>query len=140
MLKQFLLRKNLCNTILLYTFVKHMEEHLLNIWLEASRTFGSVRMDSGSYIYRGIKFVSRDGVTRMYCTDSEFYVDITPDFLFTNFENGVKRHLKKKYLKKLDKIERSIKDLINNQKNHKRFDYLKKMRNAYLKKYNEINS
>jgi len=120
-----------------------MEKHLDKIWEEASSTFGAVRLysnDHESYVYKGIKIVRYNGIVTLYSTETEFYKSITKYFYGKSFLEGVRSFLSEKYLNKLDSIEKMIQREMNNQKNHKRFKYLKTMRNTYLKKYNEINS
>ena len=114
---------------------------MIKIWEEAKRL--GVSLDTENYqavIYRGIKVINFDGFIRIYSTETDFYEDITDTFNDETFKVFVNRNLKNKYLKKLDKIENLIKMEMNNYKNHKKFSYLKKMRNEYLKKYNEINT
>ena len=114
---------------------------MINIW-EESRSLG-VSLDTDDHqavIYKGIKVVNTDGDIRLYSTETDFYEDITSTFNDETFKGFVNRHLKEKYLKKLDRIENLIKIEMNNYKNHKKFSYLKKRRNEYLKKYNEINT
>ena len=120
-----------------------MEKHLDKIWEEASSTFGAVRLNSKdheSYIYKGVKIVKYNGIVTLYSTETEFYKVITYYFYGKSFLEGVRSFLTDKYLKKLDTIEKMIQKEMNNQKNYKRFKYLKSRRNTYLKKYNEINS
>lgn len=120
-----------------------MEKHLDKIWEEASSTFGAVRLysnDHEAYVYKGVKIVRYNGIVTLYSTETEFYKSITKYFYGKSFLEGVRSFLSEKYLNKLDSIEKMIQREMNNQKNHKRFKYLKTMRNTYLKKYNEINS
>ena len=114
------------------------------IWKQARGRIGSVNLDTHhllAVIYKGIKLTKDDlyGV-RIYCTDNDFYTDITDTFIVGDFQTSIDEHLKAKYLSKLDLIERMVKTEINTNKNHKRFNYLKTMRKNYLKKYNEINN
>lgn len=114
------------------------------IWKEAREKIGSVNLDTYhnlAVIYKGIKLTKDDvyGV-RIYSTDNDFYTDITDTFIVGNFQTSVDEYLKLKYISKLELIERLIKNEINTNKNHKRFNYLKTMRKNYLKKYNEINT
>jgi len=116
---------------------------LEQIWIQARNKSGSVFIDTKKYesvIYKGIKVVRGDYGIKIYSTETEFYKDITKEFVMDSFTIGVKEHLKKKYLKTLDRIERAIKKNLNGSKNHKRFSYLKTMRENIINKYNEINT
>lgn len=114
-----------------------------NIWNEARSTFGSVNLDTEdqeAVMYKGIKVIKRESDIKIFSTETDFYEDITDSFVKDSFAIGVKTYLKDKYLRFLDRIESLIQEEINGSKNHKRFDYLKGLRNEYLNKYNEINS
>lgn len=116
---------------------------LENIWNEVRDRHIAVDMDTDYYkatIYKGIKFLKDDTGVYIYCTDTEFYKDITNDFVRDSLDIGVREHLNKKYLKKLDLIGDAIKRNVNGTKNHRNFTSLKKKREFYLKKYNEINT
>ena len=121
-----------------------MNEYLDRIWNEARGTYGSVIIDGKDHngvIYKGVKVVRYDDQSvRVYCTDTDFYEDITDNLSGLPFLDEVDIHLKAKYLRKLDTIAEMIQREMNNHKNHKRFVYLKKMRNEYLNKYNEIST
>jgi len=109
------------------------------IWKEALSMKGSVRMEN-SVITKGIKTVNSDEGVRFYSTETDFYEDITDTFLIGGFEYSLNVYLRNKYLKLLDRVERSIQKEIDGRRNHKRYNYLKKMRQTYLNKYNEINT
>ena len=116
---------------------------LEHIWIQARSNPGSVFIDTDKYesaIYKGIKVVRDDSGIKIYSTETEFYKDITKEFVMDSFTIGVKEYLKKKYLRTLDKIERAIKKNLNGNKNHKNFSYLKSMRENIINKYNEINT
>lgn len=121
-----------------------MEGYLNRIWKEARHIFRGVNIDGEDHmavIYRGVKVIkSSSGSIRIYCTDNDFYKDITHFFSGLSFEEEVDLYLKYKYIQKLDKISDMIQREMSRHKNHKRFVYLKKMRNEYLNKYNEINT
>lgn len=116
---------------------------LEEIWKQArSKRFGA-NLDTDDHkaiVYKGVKVINTDGDIKLYCTDTDFYEDITNKFKSTTFDEGVKQHLKSKYLNKLEYIEKLIQEELNGNKNYKRFDYLKSMRQEYLNKYNEINT
>lgn len=116
---------------------------LEQIWIQARSKHGSVSIDTDkheSVIYKGIKVVRDDSGIKIYSTETEFYRDITKEFVMDSFTIGVKEYLKRKYLRRLDEIERAIKKNLNGSKNHKNFSYLKSMRENIINKYNEINS
>jgi hypothetical protein len=116
---------------------------LEQIWIQARSKAGSVFIDTDKYessIYRGIKVVKDESGVRIYSTETEFYKDITDEFVMDSFVIGVNEYLKKKYLRTLDQIERAIKKNLNGSKNHKKFSYLKAMRENIITKYNEINT
>ena len=116
---------------------------LENIWDEVRDRHIAVDMDTDHYkatVYKGIKFVNDDCDISVWCTDTEFYKDITDSFVGGSLDIGVREHLKKKYLKKLDLIGDAIKRNVNGSKNHRNFTSLKGMREFYLNKYNEINT
>ncbi len=116
---------------------------LQEIWKQARSNRSLVRLDddcTDSVIYRGVKIVNDDGNISIYSTESEFYIDITKVFLRKSFKEGVYDFLCKKYLRQLNAVEKSIKNEMNNQKNHKKFKYLQAKRFNIIEKYNEINS
>lgn len=114
------------------------------IWAQARDLFTSAIIDGDDFesvIYRGIKLVRYEGIVRIYSTDSPFYDDITDSFIVDDdFLICVKYHLRAKYLRGLDKVERMITREMNGHKNHKRITYLKTMRETYLNKYNGVNT
>lgn len=115
---------------------------LKRIWLEARGKRFSVNLDTDNYlatIYKGVKLMKRGDKIRIYSTETDFYKDITDSFVNGSFDNSLNLFLKNKYVRNLEKIENLIRIEISGNKNHKRYDYLKSMRNQILKKYNEIN-
>lgn len=120
-----------------------MKTTLIEVWKQARNKYFSVNLDTKDHqavIYKGIKVVNDNGNIRIYSTETDFYEDITDYFNKDSFDIGVKEFLLKKYLIKLNEIEKYIQEELNNSKNHKRFSYLKSMREFYLNKYNEINT
>lgn len=116
---------------------------LEEIWTQARSKHTGVHLDTDDYqsvIYRGIKIVNSEKGIRIYSTETEFYKDITKRFVKDSFDIGVKEYLKKKYLRKLEDIEKSIQIEMNGSKNHKKFSYLKAMRENIINKYNEVNT
>lgn len=120
-----------------------MKEELNKIWEQARDKYMSVHIDfedSKSVIYKGIKIIKTHDDIRIYSTETDFYEDITDSFVKDSFDIGLKQYLSDKYLRNLNYVENMIKNEINNNKNHKRFSYLKSMRVNILNRYNEINS
>lgn len=120
----------------------HYEE-MNSIWNQAKSKYRSVSMDTENYrsiFYRGVKVVNDGYDVRVYSLEKEFYEDITDYFLQDDFDIGLNKFLRDKYLRRLDRIDRLIQSEINGNKNHNRMAYLKAMREKNLKKYNEINS
>lgn len=116
---------------------------LQEIWDQARSKHFAVDIDTDkheSVIYKGIKLVKDESGIKIFSTETDFYKDITDEFVKDSFMIGVNQYLKKKYLRKLDEIEKMVKYEMNNNKNHKRFAYLKAMRETYLNKYNEVNT
>lgn len=116
---------------------------LEELWTQARNNPNAVPIDTekeDSVVYRGVKVIKNEEGIRIYSTETEFYIDITDDFNTDSFIVGVNDFLIKKYLRKLDSIERAIKLEMNNNKNHKKVSYLKAMRETYLSKYNEVNT
>lgn len=109
------------------------------IWEQANNMFKSVRIDN-AVIYKGIKVVNDEDGIRVYSTETDFYTDITYSFVIGSFEESLNSFLRRKYMVKLSAIEDSIQEEINGKRNHKRYNYLKKLRETYLNKYNEINT
>ena len=107
-----------------------------NIWKEAKSKHLGVSMDTEKYqsvFYKGVKVVNDGNDVRVYSLEKEFYEDITDFFLKDSFDIALKKFRRKKYLKKLDRVEKLIQEEINGSKNHNRMVYLKSMRNKYLK-------
>lgn len=120
-----------------------MKTTLTEVWKQARNKYLSVNLDTDEHqaiVYKGVKVIKTDDDVRLYCTDTDFYEEITKKFVNKTFDEGVRMHLISKYLKKLKNIESLIQEELNNSKNHKRFSYLKSMREFYLNKYNEINT
>lgn len=116
---------------------------LQEMWVQARNNSRATKLDhedEQSVIFRGVKISKICDDIKIYCTDSEFYKDITDTFLMTGFREGVYDYLKYKYLRQLNTVEESIKREMNNQKNHKKFKYLQSKRTNLIEKYNEINS
>lgn len=109
------------------------------IWEQVNNTFKAVRIGN-SVIYKGVKIVKEDDGIRIYSTDTDFYTDMTYSFVIGSFEESLNAYLKRKYMSKLLVVEDSIQKEINGKRNHKRYTYLKKLRETYLNKYNEINT
>jgi hypothetical protein len=112
---------------------------MLEIWEQANNMFKSVKIDN-AVIYKGVKVVKDDDGIRVYSTETDFYTDMTYSFVIGTFEESLIAYLKRKYMNKLSVIEDSIQKEINGKRNHKRYNYLKKLRETYLNKYNEINT
>ena len=93
-----------------------------------------------SVINKGIKTIKTDDGIRFYSMETDFYEDITDVFLVGSFKDSLNAHLKDKYLRLLNSVEKLIQEEINGRRNHKRYNYLKRMRQNYLNKYNEINT
>jgi len=116
---------------------------MIDIWNQARSDRRCVNLDTDHFnavIYKGVKIINNRGDVKIYCTDTEFYTEITDNFKSDDFFEGVQIHLREKYLKKMEDIERLIRLELNGNKNHKRFSYLKLMREFYINKYNENNS
>ncbi|MGA1740389.1 MAG: hypothetical protein ACO393_05985 [Methylophilaceae bacterium] len=113
------------------------------MWIQARSKPNAVHLDTKDYesvIYKGIKMVKDERGINVYSTGSDFYTNITSSFVGGSFDECVRHFLKKKYIKTINKIEKAIQNEINGNKNHKKFHYLKTMRENYLNKYNEINT
>lgn len=121
----------------------YMKTTLEEVWSQARSKHLSANLDTDDHdavVYRGVKVVRDVDGIRLYCTDKDFYEEITDKFVGKTFDEGLENHLKFKYINKLNLIEESIQEELNGNKNHKRFSYLKSMRKFYLNKYNEINT
>lgn len=112
---------------------------MYEIWEQANSIFNAVKLDN-SIIYKGVKIVKDDQGIRIYSTETDFYTDMTYSFVVGTFEESLENYLKNKYMRKLTAIENSIQKEINGKRNHKRYNYLKKLRETYLTKYNEVNT
>tara|TARA_R110002124_G_scaffold71463_2_gene191514 strand:+ start:640 stop:999 length:360 start_codon:yes stop_codon:yes gene_type:complete len=116
---------------------------LQEIWVQARTNIKATILDyedTESVILRGVKILKIEDDIKIYCTDSEFYKEITDTFLMSSFQDGVYDYLKGKYLRQLKIVEDSIKREMNNQKNHKKFKYLQSKRTNLIEKYNEVNT
>jgi hypothetical protein len=115
---------------------------MIDIWNQARLDRRCVNLDTDHFnavIYKGVKIINNRGDVKIYCTDTEFYTEITDIFKSDDFFEGVQIYLRDKYLKKMEDIERLIRLELNGNKNHKKFSYLKSMREFYINKYNENN-
>ena len=114
-----------------------------DMWLEAMKLPKSAHIvypDSEAIVYKGVKIEKKENDIRIYSTESDFYKDMTEDFIETDgFLECVNIYLRKKYLKQLDRVEMWIQKEVNGQKNHKRISNLKKFRENLITKYNEVN-
>jgi hypothetical protein len=115
----------------------------LKMWYEAMKLPKSAHLvypESEAVIYKGVKIEKTENDIKIYSTQSDFYSDMTEEFIQEDgFLLCVNIYLKKKYLDQLDRIEMWIQKEVNGQKNHKRITNLKKFRENLITKYNEVN-
>lgn len=121
-----------------------------DVWNEASKTFGSVFIETPfdeSYIYKGIKitkYTANDSsdIYTIYRTNTGFYAPLCgrllDNFLSGGFVYGVDQFNKEKYLKCIDEINVKISNEISSGKNYKKISRLNKLRDKYLNKINKI--
>ncbi len=114
------------------------------MWSEALKMPNSAHItykESEAVIYKGVKVSKSEDGIKIFSTETDFYTDMTEDFIQSeSFEVCVRIYLKSKYLKQLDNVERWIQNEVNGQKNHKKINKLKKFRERLIIKYNEINT
>lgn len=108
--------------------------------------YGLAHLDSDDEqvsIYRGFRFVNTDGVIKIYSTtETDFYKEISDEhyamFYELDFEECVNELRRRKYIKKINRINVELRDEVNAKNNHRRYKHLKTERNNLIRKYNEI--
>lgn len=118
-----------------------MKEQIFNQAKGDSLTTRLITPYSESYIYKGIKIESRDGVITIYNTVND-YSEITPDqyevFFRLGFRLGTYNVCVYNYNKMLDEISAGINKELTCRNNQKHYKSMKKERLYIMRKYSEI--
>jgi hypothetical protein len=101
----------------------------------------ATEIQDNKFLYKGLKFDFTVHPLEIVSTDTDFYKQIDKKYykLFTNlyFSTAIKKYLQDKYKRKLDRVEKLIRQEVNGRNNHISIGYLKKMRLHYINKYKD---
>ena len=120
---------------------------LLEIWQQAVEDNVSVSMSYGekeAYIYKGIKVIkTRDGIniinTRTFGLEyEEIDKHLYESFFEKGFRPGVVSVLRDSYLKRIEFLNKGIKNEINSRNNKKHYKSMKVKRAELISKYIKI--
>lgn len=128
-----------------------MKYNLIDIFNQAESDSYSVKIKGKGYksvILYGVKIIKDDKTDEVVIIDIKnklfYYSNVSDEdvdvFLSSGWKNGVYNLTSKKYVKKLDLIEKGIQESIKNKSPKKSIDYLKSERVRIMNKYTEINN
>tara|TARA_R110000772_G_C13212870_1_gene431128 strand:+ start:644 stop:1039 length:396 start_codon:yes stop_codon:yes gene_type:complete len=128
-----------------------MKYNLNEIFSQAIDDNYSVRIDGNGYksvVLYSVKIIKDNKTDEVIIIDTVnklyYYQMISKEdeevFLTSGWKNGVYNLTSKKYVKKLDLIEKGIQESIKNKSPKKAIDYLKSERDRVINKYTKINN